>query len=85
MEESIYGQKALQNHLAINAYDKSQTEKFATDFYRILASARMFVHSKLNNNASFFVVSRGNMMPSTLDFFTDVQTTTTTPTIPEST
>ena len=78
-------QKALQNYLAINAYDKRETEKFTTDFYRILASARMFVHSKLNNNASFFVASRGNIMPSNLDFFVNEQPATTNPTDPELT
>lgn len=66
-------QKALQNYLAINVYDKDETEKFATDFYRILANSRMFVHHKLNNDASLFVASRGNMMPSNLDFFVNNQ------------
>lgn len=70
-------QKALLNDLAINAYDKSETEKFAADFYKILSNARMFVHSKLNNDASLFVATRGNMMPSSLDFFTNEQPTTT--------
>lgn len=64
-------QKALQNYLAISAYDKNGTEKFAADFYKILSNARLFVYSKLNNDASLLVASRGNMLPSSIDFLTD--------------
>ena len=65
-------QKALLNQLAINAYNKDETEKFATNFYSILSTSRMFVHQKLNNDASVFIVGR-NMIQPHLDIFDNNQ------------
>lgn len=61
--------KALQNYLAISAYDKYVTENFATTLYGILAKARTFVYYKLSDGETLFVVQRGSMMPSSLTIF----------------
>ena len=49
-------QKALNNYVVINSFDEGEVKTFATNFYRILSSARIFVHYKLNNEATIMIL-----------------------------
>ncbi len=51
-------QKALQNHLAINAFNEEEIKEFATNLYRILSSARICVYHKFNPEATILVAGR---------------------------
>ena len=51
-------QKALQNYLAINAYNEEEIKEFATKLYQILSSARICVYHKFNPEATILVAGR---------------------------
>lgn len=59
---------------AINCYDEDEVKKFATEFYRVIANARMVVYKQLNPDKDVFVISKA-MMPSDLTVFKDGNTT----------
>lgn len=51
-------QKALQNYLAINAYNEEEIKQFAKNLYQILSSARICVYHKFNPEATILVAGR---------------------------
>ena len=64
-------QKAMQNVIVLNLYDRSELETFAKRFYRQLSMARTFVHYKLNREPSVMMLG-SNMMPTELNVFDEV-------------
>lgn len=63
-------QKALQNSIVLNSYDRKDLVNFAINFYRTLSASRNFVYYKLNGEALVLVMG-SNMMPSDLTVFDD--------------
>ena len=61
-------EKMMLNNVVIDKFNKNQTENFASEFYRVMASARTMILNMVHPNNSIMKIDQ-NMMPTELGVF----------------